>query len=104
MSHNRKVLKTATKELGKAKAPAKQKDFKILNQNGQRKYPGQVTEIQGDTMATDGYGYIPLMVFPNNGQGPQLVMPNTGERKFDGATKFVEYPVNDIDYEDELDE
>ena len=48
MSYNRKVLKTATKELGKAKAPAKQKDFKILNQNGQRKYPGQVTEIQGE--------------------------------------------------------
>lgn len=105
MSYNKKALLSIVKKLDKAKAPGKPKDVKIINQQGQRKYPGQVTEIQGDTMATDGYGYIPLMVVPNNGQGPQMVMPNTGEHKFNGATSFTEYPVNGQDfYEDDLDE
>jgi len=105
MSYNKKALLSIVKKLDKAKAPGKPKDVKIINQNGQRKYPGQVTEIQGDTIATDGYGYIPLMVVPNNGEGPQMIMPNTGEHRFNGATSFTEYPVNDQDfYEDDLDE
>jgi hypothetical protein len=105
MSYNKKALLSIVKKLDKAKAPGKPKDVKIINQNGQREYPGQVTEIQGDTIATDGYGYIPLMVVPNNGEGPQMIMPNTGEHRFNGATSFTEYPVSDQDfYEDDLDE
>jgi len=103
--YNKKVLSTATKNLNKAKAPAKPKDTTIYDQQGQRNHPGKVTTILGDTMATDGYGYIPLMVYPNNGQPPQLVMPNTGPRHFLGATEFTEVPVNEDEldyYDDEL--
>jgi hypothetical protein len=64
----------------------------IKDQEGQRKYPGKVTEIQGNLMATDGYGNIPLYVIPDVGE-PRVVMPNTGVHEFKGATKFVEYPI-----------
>lgn len=64
----------------------------IKDQEGQRKYPNQVTEIQGNIMATNGYGNIPLYVVPDVGQ-PRVIMPNTGEHIFKGATKFVEYPI-----------
>jgi hypothetical protein len=64
----------------------------VKDQQGQRKYPGQVTEIQGNSMATDGYGDTTLYVVPNVGQ-PKMVQPNTGNHTFPGATKFTEYPV-----------
>jgi len=64
----------------------------IKDQQGQRKYPGLVTEIQGDTMATTGYGDIPLYVVPNVGN-PMVVPANSGNRVFPGASSFTEYPI-----------
>ena len=64
----------------------------IKDQQGQRKYPGRVTEIQGDTMATTGYGDIPLYVVPNVGN-PMVVPANSGNRVFPGARSFTEYPI-----------
>jgi hypothetical protein len=64
----------------------------IKDQQGQRKYPGKVTEIQGNSMATDGYGDTTLYVVPNVGQ-PRIVKANTGNHSFPGATKFTEYPM-----------
>ena len=53
----------------------------IKDQQGQRKYPGRVTKIQGNTMATTGYGDIPLYVVPNVGN-PMVVPANSGNRVF----------------------
>lgn len=64
----------------------------IKDQQGQRKYPGRVTEIQGNTMATTGYGDIPLYVVPNVGN-PMVVPANSGNRVFPGASSFTEYPI-----------
>jgi len=64
----------------------------IKDQQGQRKYPGLVTEIQGDTMATTGYGDIPLYVVPNVGN-PMVVPANSGNRVFPGASSFTEFPI-----------
>ena len=64
----------------------------IEDQQGQRKFPNQITKINGDTIATDGYGNIPLYVVPNVGK-PRIIFPNTGEHTFKGATNFTEYPV-----------
>lgn len=66
---------------------------KIINDNmGQWKYPGEITRIEGNTMATHGYGDIPLYVVPNKGE-PKLVLPNTGIHEFKGADSFTEYPL-----------
>jgi len=65
----------------------------IKDDMGQWAHPGEITEIQGNTMATHGYGDIPLWVEPNVGE-PRLVQPNTGTHKFPGATKFKETPVS----------
>jgi hypothetical protein len=64
----------------------------IKDDRGQWDHPGEITEIQGDTMATHGYGNIPLYVVPDRGQ-PRIVQPNTGTQKFKGARKFTEYPI-----------
>lgn len=64
----------------------------IKDQQGQRKYPGRVTEIQGNTMSTTGYGDIPLYVVPNVGN-PIVVPANSGNRVFPGASSFTEYPI-----------
>lgn len=63
----------------------------ITDQQGQRSYPGQITKIKGNIMATDGYGNIPLWVVPNVGV-PKLIFPNTGNHHFPGATSFIEHP------------
>jgi hypothetical protein len=68
----------------------------IKDQQGQRKYPNQITEIQGNTMATDGYGNISLLVKPNVGRS-QIIEANSGEYKFEGATKFTEYPITEAE-------
>jgi hypothetical protein len=73
----------------------------IKDQQGQRKYPNQITEIQGNTMATDGYGDIPLWTVPDVGE-PRMVFPNTGEHVFPGATKFTEYPQFQVGGQQEL--
>jgi hypothetical protein len=65
----------------------------IKDEMGQWNHPGEITEISGDTMATHGYGDIPLYVVPDKGE-PRLVQPNTGIQKFPGAKKFTEYPVS----------
>lgn len=67
----------------------------IRDQEGQRNHPGKITEIQGNLMATDGYGDIPLYVVPDVGN-PRVVMPNTGTHKFEGASRFTEYPIKAI--------
>lgn len=67
-------------------------EIAIKDQQGQRRFPNQVTEIQGDTMATNGYGNIPLYVIPDKGK-PKVIQANTGEHKFKGATKFIEIPL-----------
>jgi hypothetical protein len=64
----------------------------IKDDMGQWNHPGEITEISGDTMATHGYGDIPLYVVPDKGK-PRLVQPNTGTQKFPGAKKFTEYPM-----------
>ena len=64
----------------------------IKDDRGQWDHPGEITEILGDTMATHGYGNIPLYVVPDKGK-PRLVQPNTGTQKFPGAKKFTEYPI-----------
>ena len=53
---------------------------------------GKVVEIEGNTMATHGYGNIPLYVIPDTGS-PKIVYPNTGEHVFKGATRFIEIPI-----------
>lgn len=53
---------------------------------------GKVVEIDGNKMATNGYGDIPLYVIPDKGK-PKLVLPNTGTHTFKGASKFIEIPV-----------
>jgi len=65
----------------------------IKDDRGQWAHPGEITEIQGNTMATHGYGDIPLWVEPNVGE-PRLIQPNTGTHKFPGASKFKETPVS----------
>jgi len=64
----------------------------IKDDRGQWAHPGQVTEIQGNNMATHGYGDIPLYVVPDVGE-PRIVEANTGNHTFPGATKFTEYPI-----------
>ena len=64
----------------------------VKSNRGQWDYPGEVTEISGNTMATHGYGDIPLYVVPDKGD-PRMVYPNTGTHTFPGASKFTEYPV-----------
>jgi broad specificity phosphatase PhoE len=64
----------------------------IEDDMGQWAHPGEITEISGNTMATHGYGDIPLYVVPDKGE-PRIVEANTGMHKFPGATKFTEYPM-----------
>ena len=64
----------------------------IKDDMGQWAHPGEITEISGDTMATHGYGDVPLYVVPDKGS-PRIVQANTGTQKFPGATKFTEYPM-----------
>lgn len=70
-------------------------EIAVKDQEGQRKFPNRVVEIQGDTMATDGYGDIALYVIPNIGK-PKVIQANTGEHIFKGATKFIEIPIKNI--------
>ena len=65
----------------------------IKDDRGQWAHRGKVTEIQGNTMATHGYGDLPLYVVPDVGE-PRMVEANTGTHTFPGATKFTEYPIN----------
>jgi hypothetical protein len=64
----------------------------IKDNMGQWAHPGEITEISGNTMATHGYGDIPLYVVPDVGE-PRMVQANTGTQTFPGATKFTEYPM-----------
>lgn len=70
----------------------------IKDQEGQRRHRGKVTEIQGNTMSTEGYGNMPLYVVPDIGT-PRIIESNTGEHKFPGATKFTEYPLTENEKE-----
>lgn len=90
MGYNTRQLKASPDP----KAPAKPKDV-IVDPKGQWKHPGKVTKIPGDTMATHGYGDIPLWVVPDVGP-PRMVQPNTGIQVFPGANSFTEYPMHKV--------
>lgn len=64
----------------------------VKDDRGQWAHRGKVTEIQGNSMATHGYGDLPLYVVPDVGE-PRMVEANTGNHTFPGATKFTEYPI-----------
>ena len=89
MSHNRKVLRTATNELGKAKAPSKPKDI-TTDPMGQWKYPGQNTRIPGGNITMQGVSY-PVFAQPNVGQ-PQMMYPGQ-DYQFPDADYVDEYPM-----------
>ena len=75
-------------------SPHRKNPFKnsvLYTPEGQWAYPGQVTKIPGNTMATHGYGNIPLWTVPDVGN-PRMVYPNTGTQYFEGASNFTEYP------------
>ena len=90
--------KIRAKEFEKEWEESKKKNNKkeyggvIKDDRGQWDHPGEITEISGDTMATHGYGDIPLYVVPDVGE-PRVVQANTGTQKFPGAKKFTEYPM-----------
>lgn len=92
MSYNRKALKV---DLGKYYKPNPYKKDIITDPAGQWKYPGQITKIPGNTMATYGYGYIPLYVIPDN-DPPRMVYPNTGEHYFPNSNSFTEIPIKKV--------
>ena len=77
-------------------ASTKSKQYKqggiIKDDEGQWNHPGEITEIQGNNMATHGYGDIPLYVVPDVGE-PRIIEANSGNHIFPGATKFTEYPM-----------
>jgi hypothetical protein len=79
--------------VGVAATMQKKKQGGIIKDDmGQWAHPGEITEIQGNNMATHGYGDMPLYVVPNVGK-PRVVEANTGNHTFPGATKFTEYPM-----------
>jgi len=85
---NSRVLQKATKELTKAKAPAKSRDI-IYDPAGQWKFPGQDTRIPGGNITMQGVPY-PVYAQPNVGQ-PQMMYPGA-EYTFPGADYVDEYP------------
>jgi len=87
---NLRQLGKDKKESKKPKKLSRPKDI-ITDPMGQWKYPGQVTRIPGDSMATHGYGNIPLWTVPDVGEA-KMVYPNTGTQYFPGASNFIEYP------------
>jgi len=64
----------------------------IKDNRGQWDHPGEITEISGNKMRTDGYGDTSLYVVPDKGS-PKVIHANTGTHEFPGATKFTEYPM-----------
>lgn len=114
MSHNRKVLKTATKELGKAKAPAKPKDklfsMPVVSTEGYKQGPppsGSHYRIPGNGQGTSIYNPTPypLDLVGPNGTHAQIGPWDTNTQNFN-EPYMDEFPQgeNDVDYEDELDE
>lgn len=85
---NKKVLSTATKELNKAKAPAKPKDI-ITDPAGQWKFPGQKTRIPSNDITMEGVNY-PVMGIPNIGM-PMMMYPGQ-DYNFPNADYVDEYP------------
>ena len=78
--------------IGAAALQKQKKGGVIKDDRGQWAHPGEITEIQGNTMATHGYGDLPLYVVPDVGE-PRVVEANTGTHTFPGATKFTEFPI-----------
>jgi hypothetical protein len=88
MGYNKKVLSTAIKELGKAKAPTKSRDI-ITDPMGQWKYPGQPTRIPGNDITMQGVDY-PVYGIDNTGFA-QMMYPGQ-DYQFQGD--YVdEYPL-----------
>jgi hypothetical protein len=72
MGFNKKQLQKDTKELNKAKPPAKPRDI-IYDPRGQWEFPGQNTRIPGNNITMQGVPY-PVYAQPNVGQ-PQMMYP-----------------------------
>jgi hypothetical protein len=104
MSHNGKEIRKLIKEAGEKKSkPNAFNNDVITDPAGQLKYPGQVTKIPGNKMATHGYGNIPLWTVPDVGD-PRMVYPNTGTQVFPGASSFTEYPMSKNNWLDDDEE
>ena len=86
--YNKKVLREATKNLDRTKAPAKKKDM-IIDPMGQWKYPGQNTRIPSNDITMQGVPY-PVWAVPNIGM-PQMMYPEQNYN-FPGAEYVDEYP------------
>ena len=86
--YNKKVLKIATDNLGKAKAPAVPKDI-IIDPRGQWDHPGKITRIPSNTITMQGVGY-PVLGVPDKGK-PVMMKPNQNYT-FPNAEYVDEYP------------
>jgi hypothetical protein len=90
---NRKVLSTATKELNKAKAPARPKDI-LFDPSGQGmlnpKYAGKPVRLATDTL------YNPtkynIKAYADNGMSARLNSYDTTNVTLEGAKYIDEYP------------
>lgn len=86
--YNKKVLREATKNLDRTKAPAKKKDM-IIDPMGQWNHPGQNTRIPGNDITMQDVPY-PVWAVPNIGM-PQMMYPEQNYN-FPGAEYVDEYP------------
>jgi len=86
--YNKRVLKKATDNLDKAKAPAASKDI-IVDPRGQWEHPGQNTRIPSSNITMQGVNY-PVLGVGSNGQ-QQMMYPGM-EYTFPGADYVDEFP------------
>jgi hypothetical protein len=85
--HNKKVLSEI--DLGKYKKPNPYKDDIILSNEGQWKYPGEVTRIPSNEITMDN---VPYMVWAQPNVGPGIMMEQGKDYYFDNADYVDEYP------------
>jgi hypothetical protein len=85
--HNKKVLSEI--DLGKYKKPNPYKDDIILSNEGQWKYPGEVTRIPSNEITMDD---VPYMVWAQPNVGPGIMMEPGEDYYFDNADYVDEYP------------
>jgi hypothetical protein len=85
--HNKKVLSEI--DLGKYKKPNPYKDDIILSNEGQWKYPGEVTRIPSNEITMED---VPYMVWAQPNVGPGIMMEPGEDYYFDNADYVDEYP------------
>lgn len=99
MGHNTNTLSKDNRDAKASKKVAKPRDIPYdpqvdSNQMGYwdpNVWQQPYSQVNGNTMATHGYGNMPLYVVPNVGSA-RTVQPNTGLHEFPGATSYREYP------------